>query len=187
MGGWGGHLSHYPTSIQLSLTIPRFLQKRLNLREGRIPRAEISLGAFRSFCFCLFAFANAHSECAWSVPHHHRPPRAGVHTPPASLGAGLRTRGLQTCGSPLAAPAKQLGEHLARPHPPSSSRSSKSQTHRRGPEKVPTSPPDPEAPPLHPRGFPGRSLLPHPLSSAGGLKTHPVWGSRGQNCQEEKR
>lgn len=54
------------------------------------------------------------------------------------------------------------------PAPPSSSPSSKSQTHRRGPEKVPTSPPDPEAPPLHPRGFPGRSLLPHPLSSAGG-------------------
>lgn len=84
--GEGGHLSHYPTSIQHSLTIPRFLQKRLNLREGRIPRAEISLGAFRAFCFCLFAFADAHSKCAWSAPQHHRPQRAGAHTPPHQPG-----------------------------------------------------------------------------------------------------
>lgn len=118
-GRGGGHRSHYLTSIQLALTIPRFLKKRL-AREG-FPRAEISLGALRSFFFCLFAFADAHSECAWSAPQdrRRRPGRADAHTPPASLGAGLRTPGLQTCAPPLAAPARQLSEHLTRPHPAS--------------------------------------------------------------------
>ena len=52
--GRGEHRSHYSTSIQLALTIPRFLQKRLE-REG-FPRSEISLGALAIFLFLLVCF-----------------------------------------------------------------------------------------------------------------------------------
>lgn len=176
--GGGGHRSHYPTSIQLALTIPRFLQKRL-VREG-FPRAEISLGALRSFFFCLFAFADAHSECAWSAPQdrRRRPGRADAHTPPASLGAGLRTPGLQTCAPPLEAPARQLGEHLTRPHPAPPSPISKPQIHGCAPGKVPTSLPRPKSrsAPFLPReaggGCPDLSLL-TPLSPLRGAESPP--------------
>lgn len=153
------------------------MQKRL-AREG-FPRAEISLGALRSFFFCLFAFVDAHSECAWSAPQdrRRRPGRADAHTPPASLGAGLRTPGLQTCAPPLAAPARQLGEHLTRQHPASPSPISKSQIHGCAPGKVTTSLPRPKSrsapfPPRGRGGCPDLSLL-TPLSPLRGAENPP--------------
>lgn len=189
-GRGGGHRSHYLTSIQLALTIPRFLKKRL-AREG-FPRAEISLGALRSFFFCLFAFADAHSECAWSAPQdrRRRPGRADAHTPPASLGAGLRTPGLQTCAPPLAAPARQLSEHLTRPHPASPSPISKSQIHGCAPGKVPTTLPRPKsrsAPFPPPGGVLPRSLTSNaPFTSAGGRKPTTSQAARAETVKRRK-
>lgn len=153
-----------------------------NLTEGRVPRAEISLGAFRAFFYCLLAFADAPSEGAWSSPQDRRPRRAGAHTPPASPGAGLRTPRLQTCASPFAAPARQLGEHLPRPQPagflqPFCQIPSPPPCSREGAHGAPKS----GATPLHPWGFPGRSL-PHPpslSSGGGGIKNQARLGPPG--------
>ncbi|XP_078189414.1 uncharacterized protein LOC144577269 isoform X2 [Callithrix jacchus] len=166
--------------MQPALTIPRFLQKRLEPPREKDSQSRNKFG-------CLLAFVDAPSECAWSAPQDRRPRRASAHTPPASLGAGLRTPSLQTCASPLAAPARQLGQQLQRPHPPSSSPSFKSQTYRRAPERLSTPPQTPE----RPLSTPWASQVTHsshPPPRSERDRTHsPDSGSRGRNCQEEKR
>ena len=118
------------------------------------------------------------------------PPQARWRAPPpprpASLGARLRTPGLQTCASPLATPARQLGEHLARPHPVSSSLSSKSQTRRRAPEVSTSPPPRSRSAPFHPRGCPSHSFLKHP-SALWGAENPPGLGRPGPKLSKGKK
>ncbi|XP_039721358.1 serine/arginine repetitive matrix protein 1-like [Pteropus medius] len=142
--------------------------------------AEISLGAFRAFSFCLFASVDAHSECAWSAPQDRRPPRAGAHTPPrqpgrrasnpgtANLRISPRRTRQKTWRAPRAPAPHSLQPFFQTPRPPPCS--------REGAHVVPRSR---SAPPrLHPRGFPSRSLLPPP-SALSGVENTSCFGQPG--------
>lgn len=105
----GGHRSHYPTSIQLALTIPRFLQKRLEPERGKDSQGRNKFGCLLSFLFLLVCFCRRSLRMrACSAPQDRRPPSAGAHTPPASLGAGLRTQPCKLAQLPLPRPPDNL-------------------------------------------------------------------------------
>lgn len=166
-------------TFNLHRPFPGSCRNAWNLREGRIPMAEISLGAFRAFSFCLFALVDAHSECAWSAPQDRRPPRAGAHTPPrqpgrrasnpgtANLRISPRRTRQKTWRTPRAPAPHSLQPFFQTPRPPPCS--------REGAHVVPRSR---SAPPLHLRGFPGRSLLPPP-SALSGVENISCFGQLG--------
>lgn len=107
--GRGEHRSHYPTSIQLALTIPRFLQKRLEPERGKDSPGRNKFGCLLSFLFLLVCFCRRSLRMrACSAPQDRRPPSAGAHTPPASLGAGLRTQLCKLAQLPLPRPPDNL-------------------------------------------------------------------------------
>ncbi|XP_077795645.1 uncharacterized protein LOC144329907 [Macaca mulatta] len=174
------HRLHYPTSIQLALTIPRFLQKRLEPPRGKDSQSRNKFG-------CLLAFVDAPSECAWSAPQDRRPLRVGAHTPPASLGAGLRTPACKLAHLPSPRPTDNLANSsLARTPLPSALPSNPKRTavlQRRCPRRPQT--------PERPLSTPGASQVAHssrpPPRSERDRKHTPDSGSRGRNCQEQKR
>lgn len=175
-------------TFNLHRPFPGSCRNAWNLREGRIPMAEISLGAFRAFSFCLFALVDAHSECAWSAPQDRRPPRAGAHTPPrqpgrrasnpgtANLRISPRRTRQKTWRTPRAPAPHSLQPFFQTPRPPPCS--------REGAHVVPRS--RSAAPPSTSGASPVAHSSRPPLLCRGS-KTYPVSGSRGLNCQKETR
>lgn len=188
----GGHRSHYPTSIQLALTIPAFLQKRL-VREG-------FQGWNKFGCLCdlsfsgLFCFCRCSPEWARGAPHRTAAaaPGALTRTRPCQPGRGAANPGSANLRILLAAPARQLGEHLTRPHPapPAPSPNPKSTAVLQ--ENLHVAPP----PQVQKRPFyPGRrgrgaaldlSLSNAPFTPCGGPKAHHVPGFRAETVKRRK-
>lgn len=186
-GRWGGIARTIQPAFNLHGPFPASCRNAWNLTEGRIPRAEISLGAFRAFFYCLFAFCRRSlrrrvelptgppPSARWRAHAPRQPWRRASNPQSANLRISLRRARQTTWRAPLAPAACSLqpsAKSLA--HRPCS---------REGAHVAPRS----GAPPLHPWGFHGRSLHPPSLSSIGGSKTQPASGSLGPNCQEEKR
>lgn len=163
------------------------LAETLEPQRGKDSQGRNKFGCISSFLFVLVCFCRRSLQtrverptapppsARWRAHAPRQPGRRAANPGSANLRISPRRARQTTWRAPHAPAPPFLQPFLHIPNPPSCS--------REGAHVAPRSRSAPSPPP----GLPRSLTPPAPPQLCGGPKTHPVWGSLGRNCQEEKR